>query len=100
MRLVLVFAALGLLAAPVNAHAQTPPPATPPQTVAPSAPQTVAPGEGQRAGQDFGNAGNSIADAARSAWHGVKHGWEATKEGARAGWNTAVHGESDPHPTH
>ena len=88
MRILVV---LALIAAPAIASAQTPPPTT-------ASPQTAAPSEGERAGQEFGSAGNSLADAARSTWHGLQHGWEATKEGARAGWNTTMHGGTEPHP--
>ncbi len=90
MRVLPVLAAIGLIATPLAARAQAPPPATPPQVAAPS--------EGQQAGQAFGNAGSSLADAARNTWHGLQHGWEATKEGARAGWNTTTHGGTDSHP--
>ncbi|MEO8716191.1 MAG: hypothetical protein ABI369_14375 [Acetobacteraceae bacterium] len=90
MRTILILAAIGLLSAPMAALAQT----------APSA--DVPPGHGQQAGQAFGNAGESAADAARSAWQGLKHGWTATKEHARAGWNAATQegdpAPADPHP--
>lgn len=86
MRIIAMTAALALMAAPAIGLAQTAPQAPP-----------AASSEGQQAGQSFRDAGGSISDAAKSTWHGLQHGWEATKEGARAGWSAATKG-SPPEP--
>lgn len=76
MRHILTLATIALMATPAFAQAQSSGPATQ--------------SEGHQASGAFGNAGDNLADAARNTWHGVKHGWEATKEGTQAGWNKAT----------
>ncbi len=76
MRHLLVLAAVALMAGPAIAQTQSPGPATQEQR--------------HQASQAFGNAGDNLGDAARDTWHGLKHGWQATKQGAESGWNNAT----------
>ena len=62
--------------------------------------QSQAPGpdtryQREQASSAFGAAGTSAAQAARETAHGLKHGWEATKQGVKSGWNK-VTGDQDP----
>jgi hypothetical protein len=75
-----LFVSFVLVAAPAFAQPQTPGPDTRYQR--------------HQASEAFGDAGSSVAQAAREAGRGLEHGWQATKQAVESGWNK-VTGDQD-----
>ncbi len=73
MRIVVLTTIMALAAVPAFAQSTNPGPASQYQR--------------EQATQSFSNAGHATGHAARDTWHGVKHGFQASKQSVKSGWN-------------